>query len=235
MSDRAALKNQPTMPTSEATPAPPPAAPKIYHILHLDNLGSLLQHGGLYSDAEMLRRGILCTTIGMNKIKKRRLEELPVKCHPETNVGEYVPFYFCPRSIMLYLLNRGNSPDLDYKGGQRPIVHLESDLYETIQWAQEQDRKWAFTTSNAGAGYTSFYNDVSDLKEVDWAAVGANQWSSSLIKEGKQAEFLLHESFPWSLVRQIGVIDAATVTLVKSRMGRDASFPPVVAKPEWYY
>jgi ssDNA thymidine ADP-ribosyltransferase, DarT len=27
-------------------------------------------------------------------------------------VGEYVPFYFCPRSITLFLLHKGNHVDL---------------------------------------------------------------------------------------------------------------------------
>jgi len=50
-----------------------------------------------------------------------------VKCHPGTKVGQYVPFYFCPRSIMLYILHRGNHPDLDYREGQGPILHLQAD------------------------------------------------------------------------------------------------------------
>ncbi len=70
------------MPTSDL-----PERPKIYHILHHDNLQSLLDHGCLWSDGEMLRRGVLCTTIGMGSIKKSRLEECVVKCHPETKVG----------------------------------------------------------------------------------------------------------------------------------------------------
>jgi len=40
----------------------------------------------------------------MSTIKARRLYDLEVDCHPGTKVGEYVPFYFCPWSIMLYLL-----------------------------------------------------------------------------------------------------------------------------------
>ena len=72
----------------------------------------------------------------MSVIKARRLFELEVDCHPGTKVGEYVPFYFCPRSIMLYLFYRGNHPDLDYTGGQRPLVHLEADVHEVVEWAK---------------------------------------------------------------------------------------------------
>jgi hypothetical protein len=49
-----------------------------------------------------------------------------VKCHPGTCVGEYVPFYFCPRSVMLYVINKGNHLDLQFRDGQSGIVHLEA-------------------------------------------------------------------------------------------------------------
>jgi hypothetical protein len=40
----------------------------------------------------------------MSSIKRRRIEQLAVSCHPGTRVGDYVPFYFCPRSIMLFVI-----------------------------------------------------------------------------------------------------------------------------------
>jgi len=86
----------------------PPAQPKIYHILHIDRLVSVVAAGGLRCDAEMQRRGGGGTTIGMGRIKARRLS-LPVACHPGDYVGDYVPFYFCPRSLMLYLNLSGES------------------------------------------------------------------------------------------------------------------------------
>ena len=58
-----------------------------------------------------------------------------MKCRPGLNVGDCVPFYFCPRSVMLYLIHRANHPELDYRGGQGPIVHLEADLHEAANWA----------------------------------------------------------------------------------------------------
>ena len=102
-----------------------PTDPKIYHITHLNNLPGIIEAGMIYSDAECRRQGLDCDVVGMSAIKQRRLTELVVDCYPETKVGEYVPFYFCPRSIMLYILNMGNHPDLTYREGQRPIVHLK--------------------------------------------------------------------------------------------------------------
>ena len=90
-----------------------PAQLKIYHITHLRNLTQIVATGGLWSDAGRIERGLDCKIVGMSEIKRRRLEELEVGCHPATKVGQYVPFYFCPRSIMLYILHQGNHPDLE--------------------------------------------------------------------------------------------------------------------------
>jgi hypothetical protein len=122
----------------------PPAQPKIYHIVHKDRLASIIADGCLWSDAIIFQRNDAGTTIGMGHIKERQLG-LPVACHNGTCVGDYVPFYFCSRSIMLYVIRCGNQPGLTYRGGQEPIVHLEADLHEVISWANGAGRRWAFS------------------------------------------------------------------------------------------
>jgi hypothetical protein len=99
--------------------SPPPATPRVYHITHVNNLPAIIANGGLISDAAMIARGGPAATIGMGTIKQRRLT-LPVKCHPGLNVGDCVPFYFCPRSIMLFVIHCANHPELTYRGGQGP-------------------------------------------------------------------------------------------------------------------
>ena len=139
---------------------PPPTEPKIYHIVHMDRLASIVADGALWSDAELQRRARPGTTIGMSTIKQRRLTT-PVKCRPGLKVGDCVPFYFCPRSVMLYMIHMANDPELDYRGGQGPILHLEADLQEVVTWAERQERRWAFTLSNAGSLY---FEDRCDLE-----------------------------------------------------------------------
>lgn len=213
---------------------PTPAEIRIYHITHVDNLLSILSDGMLWSDAAMIARGAARATIGMNSIKERRLV-LPVTCHPGDKVGEYVPFYFCPRSIMLYLLYRANHPELSYRGGQGPIVHLEADLHEAVAWANSNGRRWAFSLSNAGAGYAEFRSDLSRLGEIDWGAVAATDFQDRDIKEGKQAEFLAYDHFPWHLVRRIGVHSMSVRNRVLSALPRGSATPLVEVRSEWYF
>ncbi|MCL4796168.1 MAG: DUF4433 domain-containing protein [Bryobacteraceae bacterium] len=211
-----------------------PESPKIYHITHVENLPQMVD-AVLWSDAECLRRNVNCTIVGMSEIKRRRLEELEVACHPGTKVGQYVPFYFCFRSIMLYLLFRGNHVDLAYRGGQRPILHLEADLGGVVAWADSVRRRWAFSNGNAGTKYTQFCSDIDQLAQLDWTAIGATNWRDPIVRERKQAEFLVEESFPWELVNRIGVIDAQMAETVTQVVSVARHRPDVVVERNWYY
>jgi hypothetical protein len=171
----------------------------------------------------------------MSEIKRRRIEEIPVSCHPGTMVGDYVPFYFCPRSVMLFLIHCANHPDLTYRGGDGPIVHLEADMHEVVEWAGREVRKWAFSLSNAGAYYVQVRDRLDQLEEVNWAAVEARDFRSSDVKEGKQAEFLIHGSFPWKLVRRIGVCSAQIKERAEAALVDATHRPPVEILRHWYY
>lgn len=206
--------------------------PKIYHIVHVDRLTSIAADNSLWCDAEILRYGPLGTTIGMNSIKQRRLQN-SLSSHPDLHVGDCVPFYFCPRSIMLYVIHQASHPELAYRGGQGPIVHLEADLQQTVAWAEEQDLQWAFTLSNAGASYFEDRCDLSELKEIDWDAVNATDWSQC--KEGKQAELLVEERFSWELISRLGVLSHQVHRQTLAALEGASHSPPVEIMPGWYY
>ncbi len=97
---------------------PIPDNPKLYHIVHVDRLASIIETGGLLSDDQIASKNAASSMIGMEHIKQRRLQELTLTSHPGLYVGQCVPFYFCPRSIMLYIIYQANSPDLTYRGGR---------------------------------------------------------------------------------------------------------------------
>jgi ssDNA thymidine ADP-ribosyltransferase, DarT len=105
---------------------PPPASPKIYHIVHVDKVPSIIADGCLLSDAETTRRQKAGTTIGMNQIKERRLKQLTLSSHPSLKVGDCVPFTSaidllcctcCGKVIIL-------------------ILHIEADRDQLCIWKQ---------------------------------------------------------------------------------------------------
>jgi len=212
---------------------PIPVEPKIYHVVHVDRLPSIVADGWLWCDAEIARSSPPGTTIGMNGIKQRRLNELTLTSYPELHVGDCVPFYFCPRSIMLYLIHQANHPELVYRGGQGPIVHLEADLRQTVAWAEARGQRWSFTLSNAGAKYFEDRCDLAQLDEIDWDAVQAKDWRKC--KEGKQAEFLIERQFPWELVSRIGVRSQKVYSQVTTALQAAAHKPRIRIEPDWYY
>jgi O-acetyl-ADP-ribose deacetylase (regulator of RNase III) len=75
------------------------AAPKdrwIYHFTHLDNLLTIVKCGRLVCDVTA-RQGLTQTEVGDAAIKQSRRMR-PVLAGPRGQVGDYVPFYFAPRS-----------------------------------------------------------------------------------------------------------------------------------------
>jgi len=169
----------------------------------------------------------------MNSIKERRLNVNRLSSHPSLFVGDCVPFYFCPRSVMLYLIYQGNHPELSYRGGQGPILHFEADMQSVVEWAGQQNRRWAFTLSNAGSYFFEDRCDFTHLTEIDWDAVGATNWRKC--KDGKQAEFLLEQSFPWQLIERIGVQSPAIYQQVANAQQIGGHRPIVEIRPDWYY
>ena len=214
------------------SPGAVPEQISIYHILHIDRLASVIADNALYSDSIISERNSTGTIIGMSRIKDRRMQ-LSLDSHPGLHVGECVPFYFCPRSIMLYLLFKDNHPDVQYHGGQEPILHLEADLHEVVDWANNNGKRLAFTLSNAGARYFEDRANLHQLDEIDWDAIRTNEWRNC--KEAKQAEFLLEDRLPWHLINRIGVCSQLLKQRVLGAIQESGHQPSVTIQSDWYY
>ena len=134
---------------------------------------------------------------------------------------------------MLYMYHMNNHPDLTYKGGQGPIVHLEADLQKVVNWANQNSKRWAFTLSNAGSSYFEDRAELEKLNELDWQVIAANMWRAK--QDKKQAEFLIENSFPWELVSRIGVKSHDVYSQV-NKILQDAEHKPhseIISN--WYY
>ena len=86
----------------------------------------------------------------------------PVPCGPGGTIHDYVPFYFAPRSPMLYTINRGNVPSCDYR--QSDIVHLVSEA----QLIRDQARPFVFSDIHAALHYARFFGNLCDLDQIEW-------------------------------------------------------------------
>ncbi len=197
----------------------------IYHITDVTNLPGILADGCLHSDAVMAGRDP--TVIGYDHIKKRRLEEIQVPCCDGRFVGEFVPFYYCPRSPMLYVINQGTTGRP--VGCQTSIIHLVSTVPEAVNLGHT----WAVSDGNAGAFHTSFYASLDALDSLDWAAIGAKYWQSQAHE--KQAEFLVADFFPWTSILGIGCHNSEVAEQVRALLVDISHQPKVYVMPSWYY
>lgn len=202
-----------------------PSDPEIYHITHVDNLPGILTEGGLWCDAKRIERSLESTNIGYQHIKSRRLSR-PVDTTAGGSLGDYVPFNFCPRSVMLYVVSRGHQ---DYQGGQENILHLVS----RVSVATQLEKPWAFTDRHAELAHALHFDDLAKLGEVPWDVMGLTQWSDK--KELRQAEFLLYQFFPWTAIEEVVVMTSAMEAKVKQVLDGHEYQPSVRTCPAWYY
>jgi len=206
---------------------------EIYHITHVDNLPAIIAAGRLLSDRKLIQEQGERVVIGFDHIKDRRLNNISVPCNPKTLVGDYVPFYFCPRSVMLYVIHR-RSTELQYRGGQGEIVHLVSTVETAFKTVG--NRPWAFSDGNAGAFYTQFYNDAAQMNQIlDWKSIHAANWSDPAIKEKKQTEFLVYDYYLWENFHEIGVYNQQIAQKTLKLISFAGHKPIICVHPDWYY
>lgn len=204
----------------------------IYHITSLENLTGIIADGGLQAINSLARPH---TSAAYTHIQERRAaKQVPVT--PFGVLHDFVPFYFCPRSPMLYAIHNPRADQMKFTGGQKQMLHLVSSA-ETI--AQHRIA-FAFTDRHAVLGYAEFSHDLMDLTGLAWPYINANIWTNTQQypdrRERKQAEFLVHRFVPWSLITEIGVINQTMLEAVQSVLDAIPLPHPIVkVRREWYY
>lgn len=203
----------------------------ILHFTHVNNLPKIIADGAVYADAVVGAR--LQTEVGDLTIKARR-RTYQVTCGPGGHPCDYVPFYFAPRSPMLYKIAIGGVPH--YQDGQNALVYLVS----TIGDVTRRGLPWAFSNGNCGAFLTEYFDDLALLDtEVDWVLQHATMWHDTADDPTRAtrraAEFLVHERFPWTLVRGLVVRTTDAADAVRQALQNAESLLDVAVRPRWYY
>ena len=228
------FKQETLFPTEATSVVPELESLFVYHITHIDNLIPIFRDGFLRSDAWLRALDKASgVSIAYDHIKERRLANL-IPGYQDLHVGECVPFYFCPRSVMLYRIHKGKGDGLAYNGGQEPVVHLRFGLSELKRWADENALRIAFTRTNAGSSFFEAWNDLADLKELDWTAIQADQWQGC--RDGKQAEFLVESRVAVQMVSSIGVMNPEMQLKVNAALRSiGVEGVNVNVRRNWYY
>jgi hypothetical protein len=206
--------------------------PAIYHITHIKNLTPILAQGGLFCPVRLTKEEVDHLNIAHQNIQERRaLKKVPIA--PFGVLHDYVPFYFAPRSPMLYTIERGNVEG--YKDGQTPIIHLVSSAERVAQ----EKLEFVFTDGHGIMAFSQFFNTLAQLDQVDWKVMESKYWHDTVDdndrKRRRNAEFLVYQFFPWTLIEEIGVMNQSIADKVQQTTAEQAHRPIVRIHREWYY
>ena len=216
-------------------PGQPPYPTHLYRLLHVDNLKTLLERGGLHAPNACPEDGRSYRTIHDLNVQAVRNRH-PIPCGPRGVIHDYVPFYFGPLSPMLFRLHTGWVEG--YSDGQRPLVYLVTNC----QAVQAASLRYVFSDGHGLAAYTEWFEDLRDLARVDWRLVRERYWADDPMGDNdrqrrKQAEFLIHQFCPWEVIQGIAVMDQETKGQVEEILDGVAEplRKPVAVRRGWYY
>jgi len=207
--------------------------PAIYHITHVSNLAGIVTEGGLHCDATVAARTLSGQSIAHSNIKARRAVTT-VPCGPGGLLPDYVPFYFAPRSPMLFVISKGGVETYPSRD-QSAVVHLVSST-ETISGA---NLPFVFTDGHGIMALTNFHEDLKELEKIDWKVIRGRYWNDTNDDNDRcrrrNAEFLVHSFVPISCISEIGVMTPAAVGVVAEAV-KDVD-PPIQihVRRAWYY
>jgi ssDNA thymidine ADP-ribosyltransferase, DarT len=221
-----------------SVPRTPPGAPRpwdgdvaVYHITHIDNIGAMARDGALRCDSSCNVNGIRPVSIAYDNLKAKRAR-WKVDVAQGGTLADYVPFYYAPRSPMLYAIDGGYVPS--YDGGQVEVAHLVCSAQEIAR-----PSGFAITNGHAISPLSDQFDDLACLDRIDWEIMPERLWRDTDEdgdrKRRRQAEFLVFETVAFEAVKQIGVLTKTVADRVRESLAGAAHRPPVIVRPDWYY
>lgn len=190
---------------------------------------------GLLPDNACKALAIAGVEIGYPHIKERRARRI-VPCGAGGTLADYVPFYFAPRSPMLYAITRGNV--------SAEAAQVEEIVYLVTSTQALHQAGLCVVVSNRHAELD--YADLTDRDErldgddfVDWPLMVERYWSSTPDdpdrKERRQAECLVHPGVPWELIQAVVTKTDGACRRVESALGAVGVETPVIVRAGWYF
>jgi hypothetical protein len=164
-------------------------------------------------------------------ISYRRNREVPVG--PRGTLADYVPFYFWPKSPMLYVIDKGNDPEV-IRTPQDDIIYLVSS-FEALQ---QNGCRFVYTDRHAKLEYAVFRNNPDQVDLLNWPLLKTDDWGrqhGAERMELKQAECLVHGHVPVEAVLGIAVKTNEAAAVVNGYLLNSGCDLIVKVKPEFYF
>ena len=203
--------------------------PPIYHFTDIGNLGAIFQSRELRCH----RTARSAVDVGNQSIKGYR-NRRSIDCGPGGTVGDYVPFYYAPRSPMLFSIKSGNVDGVS--ADQRRLAYLVS----STEAVYEANLPSVISDGNAATVITTFSDDRARLSEmIDWELMRNAIWRNTPEdpdrRRRRMAEFLVHRSVPLALISSVAVMNADVRRSVAALAATHGCGAAVVIRPSWYF
>ncbi len=208
---------------------------KIFHITHIDNLENILKSSGIYA-----KNHLPCNvkSIANEDVQEKRTAVL-IPNLLKHNLHDYVPFYFAPRSPMLYVNSIGGILNAE---PQAEIIYIVTYVQKITGHLP-----FIFSDRHPVVKIAQWYTDLCDLHKIKWDRFFQNPLMGEYAKywkgtaewpdrsEIRQAEFLVYKKLPWEFVRGLATMNTVVKDQVEAILKKFNLETTVIVKPEWYY
>lgn len=168
----------------------------VWHFTPVENIELIAGAGELQCD----RDANPSSSPGNQDMKNERLQ-VPVvlEGHPESFVGDHVPFYIAGKSPMLFRVCRYGLPT--YDRGPDPLVFMGFRLGDLIDAGLD----WCIADRNATSPFVEFFDDLDAIPtKLDMDVLKAYIWKNVPDDPSRAtrraAEVLIHEAVPLDLL-----------------------------------
>ncbi|MER7004640.1 DUF4433 domain-containing protein [Dactylosporangium sp. NPDC000555] len=204
----------------------------IMHFTHVSHLTAIAA-AGLLSDSAAQGASSFKVEVGNTGIKEQRRRRV-VPVAPGGVVADYAPFYFAPRSPMMFAIFKGRVPT--YQGTCDELVYLVSKVQRMIDLGLTT----VFTDRNAALQVARFSTDVSELASmIDWPLMRATYWNNTEAepdrRERRMAECLVHGGVPWSAFSAVVTRNEACAQQATAALTAAGATTHVYVRPTWYF
>jgi hypothetical protein len=123
-------------------------------------------------------------SIGNTEIIENRNDTL-VKIEGYGKIGEYVPFYFTPRSMMLFNILTGYRAPLVPKRAKDDLIIIRCLISDLCKLS-----KFFFSDGQANVtSITDHYDDITNLDVVDWDIIQKSDFKMDAADRDKQRRY----------------------------------------------
>ena len=202
----------------------------IFRITHIENVPWILDHGLHCRNSRTADPNF--REIGNQDLIAKRANRV-VTITPGGTLGDYVPFYFTPRTPMLYNIKTG------WQGVKQTPMSDIAVIVPSLHTLREQDIPFLFTDRHAYIRAAQFSDDLDDLGIVDWPLIASGNFKRSIDDLGRceryQAEALVHREMPIAAVLGIAVYGPNEVAKLGREVERRSLELRVVHRTDWYF